>query len=81
MKEEEIFHERDVVQGFKIVKILRNKMIVDQNGYEEVVEVLNEQGKSPSGAGMPGQRPRMVQRGPIWSPLPIKAIPPGQEVP
>jgi hypothetical protein len=78
-QKEELFHENDVVQGFKILKISRNKMIVDRNGYEEVVEVLEEQEKSTAGPTVPVQRPRTIIRGPRRSPLPIKAAPLAQE--
>jgi hypothetical protein len=80
-RKEELFHENDVVQGFKILKISRNKMIVDRNGYEEVVEVLDEQEKSPTGPVGPGplQRPRTIIRGPVRRPLPIRAAPPVEE--
>jgi type II secretory pathway component PulC len=82
-KKEEILHERDVVQGFKIVKIMRNKMIVDRNGSEEVVEVLDEQDKTPAGTRTPVQRPTTIQRqpAPVRSPLPIKTTPSGREGP
>ncbi len=56
-------------------------MIVDWNGYEEVVEVLEEQGKYTSGAKVSVQRPRTIQRRPVWSPLPIKTFPAGQRSP
>jgi hypothetical protein len=80
-KKEELFHENDVVQGFRIVKIARNKMIVDRNGYEEVVEVLEEQEKTPAGPGGLLQRPRTIIRGPIRTPLPIPVTPPPEEAP
>jgi hypothetical protein len=75
-KKEELFHENDVVQGFRILKISRNKMIVDRNGYEEVVEVLDEQEKAPTGPVGPLQRPRTIIRGPVRSPLPVPIAPP-----
>jgi hypothetical protein len=75
-KKEELFHENDVVQGFRILKISRNTMIVDRNGYEEVVEVLDEQEKSPTGPVEAIQRPRTIIRGPVRNPLPIPVNPP-----
>ena len=80
-KKEELFHENDVVQGFRILKISRNKMIVDRNGYEEVVEVLDEQEKAPIGPGGPLQRPRTIIRGPVRTPMPIPITPPPEEAP
>jgi hypothetical protein len=78
-QKEELFRENDVVQGFKIVKISRNKMIVDRNGSEEVVEVLEEEQEKPSIRSV--QRPRPIIRGPVRSPLPIKTAPPGEKAP
>jgi len=80
-KKEELFHENDVVQGFRILKISRNKMIVDRNGYEEVVEVMDEQEKSPAGPGGPLQRPRTIIRGPVRTPMPVPITPPPEESP
>jgi hypothetical protein len=80
-KKEELFHENDVVQGFRIVKISRNKMIVDRNGYEEVVEVLEEEEKTPTGPVGPLQRPRTIIRGPIRTPLPVPIAVPREEAP
>ena len=80
-KKEELFHENDVVQGFRILKISRNKMVVDRNGYEEVVEVMDEQEKSPAGPGGPLQRPRTIIRGPVRTPMPVPITPPPEESP
>jgi len=80
-KKEELFHENDVVQGFRILKISRNKMIVDRNGYEEVVEVLDEQEKAPTSPGGPLQRPRTIIRGPVRTPMPVPITPPPEETP
>jgi type II secretory pathway component PulC len=80
-KKEELFHENDVVQGFRILKISRNKMIVDRNGYEEVVEVLDEQEKAPAGPGGPLQRPRTIIRGPVRTPMPVPITPQPEEAP
>ncbi len=80
-KKEELFHENDVVQGFRIIKIARNKMIVDRNGYEEVVEVLDEQEKAPIGPGGPLQRPRTIIRGPVRTPMPVPITPQPEEAP
>jgi hypothetical protein len=80
-KKEELFHENDVVQGFRILKISRNKMIVDRNGYEEVVEVLDEQEKAPTGPGGPLQRPRTSIRGPVRTPMPVPITPQPEEAP
>jgi len=80
-KKEELFHENDVVQGFRILKISRNKMIVDRNGYEEVVEVLDEQEKAPTSPGGPLQRPRTIIRGPVRTPMPVPMTPPPEEAP
>jgi type II secretory pathway component PulC len=80
-RKEELFHENDVVQGFRILKISRNKIIVDRNGYEEVVEVMDEQEKSPTGPARSLQRPRTIIRGPVRNPLPIPVTPPPEEAP
>jgi len=80
-KKEELFHENDVVQGFRIIKISRNKMIVDRNGYEEVVEVLDEQEKTPTGPTGPIPRPRTIIRRPVRTPLPVPITPPPGEAP
>ena len=80
-KKEELVHERDVVQGYRIVRILRNKMIVDRNGYEQVMEVAEEQEKTAAGARGPIQRPLTAPRAPVRSPLPVTVIPPGQVAP
>src|SRR4030042_1281415 len=80
-KKEELFHENDVVQGFRILKISRNKMIVDRNGYEEVVEVLDEQEKAPTSPGGPLQRPRTIIRGPVRTPMPVPITPQPEEAP
>ena len=80
-KKEELFHENDVVQGFRILKISRNKMIVDRNGYEEVVEVLEEQEQAPTGPVGPLQRPRTIIRGPVRTPMAVPIAPPPGEAP
>ena len=80
-KKEELVHERDVVQGYRIVRILRNKMIVDRNGYEQVMEVAEEQEKTAAGARGLIQRPPTAPRAPVRSPLPVTVIPPGQVAP
>jgi type II secretory pathway component PulC len=74
-KEEEIFHENDVVQGYKIVKIMRNKVIVDKEGVEEVVEVVEEEVRSPARPASPVQRPRQIIRRPVRTPVPIQRPP------
>jgi hypothetical protein len=80
-KKEELVHERDMVQGYRIVRILRNKMVVDRNGYEQVMEIVDEQEKTAAGARGPIQRPPSVPRAPVRNPLPVTVIPPGQEAP
>lgn len=70
-KKEELFHENDVVQGYKIVKIMRNKVIVDKDGVEEVVEVVEEEERQPARPiGRPVQRPKIIRR-PVRTPLPV----------
>jgi type II secretory pathway component PulC len=76
-REQELFHENDMVQGVKIVKILRNKVIVDKDGYEEVVEVVEETPRTSSTP--PVQQPRRVQRPPVRRP--VKVQPPTEKQP
>ena len=71
-KEEELFHENDVVQGYKIVKIMRNKVIVDKDGVEEVVEVVEEEARSSAGPIRPVQRPGQIKRPPVRRPVSVK---------
>ncbi len=73
--------EKPLFSSYVFVKMLRNKMIVDWNGYEEVVEVFEEQGKYTSEAGVCVQRPRTMQQGPVRSSLLIKTFPAGQRSP
>jgi hypothetical protein len=54
-------------------------MIVDRNGYEEVVEVLDEQEKSPTGQVEAIQRPRTIIKGSVRNPLPVPVNPPPEE--
>jgi type II secretory pathway component PulC len=75
-REQEIFHENDMVQGVKIVKILRNKVIVNKDGYEEVVEVVEE---PPKTTAPPVQQPRTIQRPPVRRP--VKVVPPSENPP
>lgn len=74
-KKEELFHENDVVQGYKIVKIMRNKVIVDKDGVEEVVEVVEEEVRSSSTPASPVQRPGQIIRRPVRTPVPIQKPP------
>ena len=75
-REQELFHENDMVQGVKIVRILRNKVIVNKDGYEEVVEVVEEPPKTTT---PPVQQPRRVQRAPVRRP--VKVQPPTEKSP
>ena len=75
-RKQELFHENDMVQGVKIVKILRNKVIVDKDGYEEVVEVVEE---TPKTTTPPVQQPRRIQRPPVRRP--VKVQPPTEKLP
>lgn len=68
-RKQALFHENDMVQGFKIVKILRNKVIVDKDGYEEVVEVLEKEEKTSK---RPVQRSRRTTRPPVRRPVQVK---------
>lgn len=68
-RKQELFHENDMVHGFKIVRILRNKVIVDKDGYEEVVEVVEEQEKTST---KPVQRSRRTKRPPVRKPVQVK---------
>jgi len=74
-KKEELFHENDVVQGYKIVKIMRNKVIVDKDGVEEVVEVVEEEVRSSARPATPVRRPRQIIRRPARKPVPIQKPP------
>ena len=75
-RQQDLFHENDMVQGVKIVRILRNKVIVDKDGYEEVIEVVDE---PPKSTATPVQPPRRVQRTPVRRP--VKVQPPTQNPP
>jgi type II secretory pathway component PulC len=68
-RKQELFHEQDMVHGVKIVKILRNKVIVEKDGYEEVVEVVEEQEKT---SAKPVRRPRRIKRTPVRKPVQVK---------
>jgi len=74
-KKEELFHENDMVQGYKIVKIMRNKVIVDKDGVEEVVEVVEEEVRSSARPATPVRRPRQIIRRPVRKPVPIQKPP------
>jgi type II secretory pathway component PulC len=69
-RKQELFHEDEMVQGFKIVRILRNKIIIDKDGREEVVEVVEEKT-----AAKPVQRPRTIKRPPARRAVPVKPPP------
>ena len=71
-KKQELFHENDMVHGVKIVRILRNKVIVNKDGYEEVVEVVEE---PPRSTVPPAQQPRRVQRAPVRRPVKVQPAP------
>lgn len=71
-KKEELFHENDAVQGYKIVKIMRNKVIVDKDGVEEVVEVVEEEQRSSAKPASPVQSPRQIKRPPVRRPVPVR---------
>ena len=71
-RKQELFHENEMVQGFKIVKILRNKVIVDKDGHEEVVEVIEEEEKT---AVRPVQRSRQIKRRPVRRPVQVPPSP------
>lgn len=73
-KKEELFHENDVVQGYKIVKIMRNKVVVDKDGVEEVVEVVEEEERSSARPTRPVQRPRQVIRRPVSRPVSVRPL-------
>jgi len=76
-REEELYHQDQTVEGYTIVKIMRNKIIVDKDGREEVVEVIEEEEKSPI---RPVRRPTRPQR---KTPIrrPVRKVPPGTKVP
>lgn len=74
-KKEELFHENDMVQGYKIVKIMRNKVIVDKDGVEEVVEVVEEEERTSTRPATPVRRPRQIIRRPVRTPVPIQKPP------
>ena len=67
-KKQEVYHQNDAVKGFKIVKILRNKVIVDKDGREEVLEVVEDKETRPV-AGGPVRRTTTIQRGPTRRPV------------
>jgi type II secretory pathway component PulC len=76
-RKQDLFHENDMVQGVKIVKILRNKVIVDKDGYEEIVEVVEESPRSST--KHPVQQPRTTHRTPVRRP--VKVQPPTENRP
>lgn len=71
-KEEELFHENDVVQGYKIVKIMRNKVIVDKDGVEEVVEVVEEEQQPTPRSIRPVRKPTQIRRPPVRRPVRVR---------
>lgn len=75
-RQQDLFHENDMVQGVKIVRILRNKVIVDKDGYEEVVEVVEEPSKSTA---PPVQQQRTIRKTPVRRP--VKVQPPTENPP
>lgn len=75
-RKQDVFHENDMVQGVKIVKILRNKVIVDKDGYEEVVEVVEE---PPKTTKSPVQQRRTIRKTPVRRP--VKVQPPTEKSP
>ena len=76
-RKQELFHENDMIQGVRIVKILRNKVIVDKEGYEEVVEVVEEAPKTSPRP--PVQQRRTIRKTPVRRP--VKVQPPTQNPP
>ena len=69
-RKQELFHENDMAHGVKIVRILRNKVIVDKDGYEEVVEVVEEPPKTS--LTPPVQQPRTIRRAPVRRPVKVQ---------
>lgn len=78
-KKQELYRQDQEVNGFKIVKILRNKVIVDKDGREEVVEIIEEEKPSATPGGEPVQGPRTIKRRPLQ--VPVKKPPPTSKAP
>ncbi|MBW2039958.1 MAG: hypothetical protein JRI46_10295 [Deltaproteobacteria bacterium] len=75
-RKQELYHQDEVVYGYKIVKILRNKVIVDKDGQEEVVEVAEEKERP---LAVPVKRSRKIKRRPLQRP--VKKAPSKGEAP
>lgn len=82
-RKQKVYHQDEMVQGFKILQILRNKVIVDKNGREEVVEVVKEKEPPPV---QPVKKSRVIRRRPVRRPsttrtTPVRRPAPGREAP
>ena len=76
-RKEELYRQDQTIEGYTIVKIMRNKIIVDKDGREEVVEVVEEETKAPVS---PVRRPPTTTR---KTPIrrPVRQVPPGTKAP
>jgi len=75
-KKQEFYRHDEVIKGYRIAEILRNKVVFEKDGREEVVEVVEEKEKPPPA---PVTRPRRIQRRPVRRP--IQQTPPAAQVP
>jgi len=77
LNKQEFYRRDDVVNGYRLVRILRNKVVVEKDGREEVVEVVEEEVREAPAP--PVQQPRRIQRRPVRRPvaIPPQNLPPG----
>lgn len=77
LSKQEFYRRDDVVNGYRLVRILRNKVVVEKDGREEIVEVVEEESREVPAP--PVQQPRRIQRRPIRRPVavPPQNLPPG----
>lgn len=71
-RKQAVYHQDEVVEGFKILRVLRNKVIVDKNGREEVVEVVKEKEQPPA---QPVKKSRVIKRRPVRRPSTSRTTP------
>lgn len=77
-RKQRLYHQDEVVEGFKILRILRNKVIVDKNGREEIVEVVKEKERPPA---QPVKKSRVIRRRPVQRPSTSRTTPVRRPVP
>jgi len=80
-RKQEFYRPDDVVNGYRLVRILRNKVLVEKDGREEIVEVVEE--KAREAPAPRTQQPRRIQQRPIRRPvaIPPQNLPPGTRPP